>query len=99
VRAPGERLKIFVHLLNAEGALVAQRDVEPVGGFEPTDRWLPDEQIEDDYGVFLPADLPPGLYTLKLGMYRFSGERLLIQDQGGWGRCALTLGTFVGGPE
>ena len=50
--------------------------------------------------MFLPADLPPGLYTLKLGMYRFSGERLLIQDQGGEVvGDALTLGTIEVGPE
>jgi 4-amino-4-deoxy-L-arabinose transferase-like glycosyltransferase len=65
----GEDVKVFVHLLNVEGQLVAQRDSEPVGGLRPTSTWRPGEPIVDRYGVLLPEDLPAGEYTLAVGLY------------------------------
>jgi hypothetical protein len=80
--APGERLKVFLHLLDSHGALVAQQDAEPVTWSRPTDGWQAGEQITDGHGVPLPPDLPPGDCTLVVGMYRPSGERLPV-TQGG----------------
>ncbi|MGC9398831.1 MAG: glycosyltransferase family 39 protein [Anaerolineae bacterium] len=78
--APGERFKVFVHLWDENGALVAQTDAEPVGGFHPTSRWEADESVLDRYGVLLPADLASGHYTLVTGMYRpGDGTRLTVQ--------------------
>jgi mannosyltransferase len=88
---PAERLKVFVHLIDATGTLVAQADSEPVAGFVPTTAWQPDDIIVDRYGVQLPADLAPGRYTLLGGMYRFSGERLSITMQGRSAGDALPL--------
>ncbi|MBN1873846.1 MAG: glycosyltransferase family 39 protein [Anaerolineae bacterium] len=83
VRAsPGERLKVFVHLLNTDGNLVSQVDIEPGGGFSLTDTWQAGEYHRDHYGVYLPASIPPGTYTLWVGLYRFSGERLLAFQNG-----------------
>jgi len=79
---PEERLKVFVHLIDGAGTLVAQADAEPGVGFAPTVTWQPGDTIVDRYGVQLPADLVPGRYTLLTGMYRFSGERLSITMQG-----------------
>lgn len=79
-----ERYKVFVHLLDEEGRLVAQRDSEPVGGMRPTTGWEVGEEIEDRYGILLPGDLAPGKYELVVGMYEpESGERLPIMDKGG----------------
>ncbi len=80
--APGERYKVFIHLLDASGALAAQNDMEPVAGFRPTDGWQPGELLIDRHGVLLPRDLPPGMYTLNVGLYRFSGERLPVTPAG-----------------
>ena len=77
-----ERYKVFVHLLDPEGALVAQTDSEPGGGFALTDRWQPGENLIDRYGVLLPAELPTGDYTLWMGMYGLSGERLPVTRDG-----------------
>ncbi|MFN8530420.1 MAG: hypothetical protein U0670_17600 [Anaerolineae bacterium] len=63
------RYKVFVQLLNADGVLVAQRDSEPVGGSLITTDWPPGETIRDQHGLALPADLPPGTYTLIVGWY------------------------------
>ncbi len=63
------RYKVFLHLLNEEGALVAQRDSEPGGGLAMTTTWKPDETIVDNHGILLPSDLPDGTYRLVVGMY------------------------------
>ncbi len=66
--------KVFVHLLNAEGRLVAQRDSEPVGGQHPTAAWQVGESVIDRYGVLLPDGLPAGRYRLIVGLYVPSDE-------------------------
>ncbi|MFC2046103.1 ArnT family glycosyltransferase [Chloroflexota bacterium] len=72
-----ENFKVFVHLLNAGGELVAQRDSEPVSGMRPTSTWTPGESIVDRHGVLLPLDLPAGDYRLIAGLYHpDTGERL-----------------------
>jgi len=63
------RYKIFIHLLDEDGTLVAQRDSEPVGNLAPTNRWEPQQTIIDNHGILLPPTLPNGRYTLSLGMY------------------------------
>jgi 4-amino-4-deoxy-L-arabinose transferase-like glycosyltransferase len=75
-------LKVFVHLLDAQGQLVAQRDSQPAGGLRPTSTWTKDEVIVDRYGVLLPGDLPAGDYRLIAGMYRpASDERLPVHSE------------------
>ena len=91
--APGERLKVFVHLLDSSGRLVAQHDGEPVAWHSLTDRWHAGERYTDRHGVPLPADLPPGAYTLLVGLYRHSGERLAVTREGQQIGDAFALGT------
>ena len=63
------RYKVFIQLLDGDGALVAQRDAEPVGNLKPTDRWAIGERVIDQHGLLIPADLPPGDYQLVMGLY------------------------------
>jgi hypothetical protein len=51
-------------------------------GFRPTTTWESGETIIDRYGVALPSDLTTGNYSLHVGMYGFSGERLRISVGG-----------------
>ncbi|MGC9393817.1 MAG: glycosyltransferase family 39 protein [Anaerolineae bacterium] len=92
---PAERYKVFVHLLNADGALVAQTDTEPGGGFALTSLWLPGESLTDRYGVLVPPDSVPGEYRLLVGMYGFSGERLPVTLNGEPAGDALPLTTLT----
>ncbi len=46
----------FVHLLDSSGAIVAQQDRAPQGGYKPTSAWRPGERVIDR--LFFP--LPPG---------------------------------------
>lgn len=81
-RAIEERLKVFVHLVDADGDLRAQVDMEPQAGFAPTATWQPGDRIVDRYGLALPQDLASGTYGVLIGMYRPSGERLPITVEG-----------------
>lgn len=78
------RYKVFLHLLDANGQLVAQRDSEPGGGIVPTTDWVPGEQVSDNHGILLPAALPPGDYQLVMGLYDLAdpGSRLPIALDG-----------------
>ena len=79
------RSKIFLHLLDANGQLVAQRDSEPGGGLALTTTWQPNQVIIDNHGILIPHDLPPGEYTLTVGMYDIADPetRLPIQTENG----------------
>jgi hypothetical protein len=57
----------FVHLLGEDGRPVAQLDRPPAG--YPTHDWRPGEIVVDTYRIELPADLPPGEYTVQTGFY------------------------------
>lgn len=63
------RYKVFLHLVDANGQLVAQRDSEPGGGLNLTTRWPPGETIIDNHGILIPSDLPPGSYQIRIGLY------------------------------
>ena len=60
--------KAFVHLLDANGTIVAQSDALPAEGYA-TNRWLPGEVVLDRHTLRLPSDLPPGEYRLVAGLY------------------------------
>ncbi len=71
-----ERYKVTVQLLDGAGQLVAQHDTEPGDGIRPTTTWQPDRELIDRYGIALSPDLPPGRYTLIVGLYHVAtGER------------------------
>ncbi|MGH2592699.1 MAG: hypothetical protein ACRDGG_04230, partial [Anaerolineae bacterium] len=61
--------KVFVHILDSEGHLVAQADAVPVNGSRPTTGWLPREVITDQYIIALPGELPAGQYQIVVGLY------------------------------
>jgi hypothetical protein len=82
--AIGVNYAVFVHLVDAEGRVLAQTDSEPGGGSRPTGNWEAGQQIIDRHGILIPRDLPPGDYWLLAGMYLpSSGERLPLLGPGG----------------
>ncbi len=78
------RYKVFLHLVDANGQLVNQRDSEPGGGLALTTTWTSGETVLDNHGVLIPANAPPGEYTLLLGLYDLTdpSSRLPIQTAG-----------------
>ncbi|HEY76037.1 MAG TPA: hypothetical protein G4O00_07635 [Thermoflexia bacterium] len=91
-----ERYKVFLHLLDGAGNLVAQRDAEPMGDLLPTPAWSPGQRIIDRHGVLLPEDLPAGEYTLSVGLYHIdTGQRLPIVVGGEIVGDSLALGNIL----
>ncbi len=65
-----QRYKVFVHLYaDPTAPPPAQHDSEPGGGQSPTTGWQPGSTVIDRHGILLPPDLPPGAYTLAVGLY------------------------------
>jgi len=60
--------KVFVHLYTLDGRLVTQHDSLPVNELRPTWSWHPGEQIIDNHGLWLPADVSEPL-RLVVGLY------------------------------
>lgn len=85
-----ERYKVFVHLVDAQGRIVAQRDSEPVGDSRITSAWPVGEVIADNYGLLIPPGSPAGEYSLRVGMYGlFDGRRLPVS------RAGQGMGDFI----
>jgi hypothetical protein len=73
--------QVFVHILDARGHLVAQSDRLNPGEF-PTRRWPLDKYVRDRHEIQLPADLPPGSYTVSTGMWvQSEGWRLPLFNE------------------
>jgi hypothetical protein len=90
LRDVGADFKVFVHLLDADGQVVAQHDGDPVGGFTPTTRWRAGELIADRHRLSLPPGIPGASYALKAGMYQFQTMRNLpVQPSTPDGRILL----------
>jgi hypothetical protein len=65
----GAAYTVFVHLANTKGDTAAQRDTGPRNGTYPTSLWSPGEVVVDEAYLDLPKALPPGRYTLRVGLY------------------------------
>jgi hypothetical protein len=78
---PKEAYTVFVHLVDGQGNLVAQADAPPRDGTYPTSAWNDAEYVRDPHPFQLPEDLPPGDYTVRIGLYRASdGARAQILE-------------------
>jgi 4-amino-4-deoxy-L-arabinose transferase-like glycosyltransferase len=60
---------VFVHLVDSEGQIVAEHNSIPQGGALPMPLWTPGDWLHDTHPLHLPATLPPGDYTLRVGLY------------------------------
>ena len=63
---------IFIHLLNEEGELIAQRDSQPQNGIYPTYLWDEGERVQDKFELMIPEDAPEGTYSWAIGMYELA---------------------------
>jgi len=65
----GPDYTVYVHLVDAAGAKLAQRDVPPLEGTRRTPTWQVGELLRDDQDLPIPASVPPGAYRVEVGMY------------------------------
>nr|MBC7243909.1 glycosyltransferase family 39 protein [Chloroflexota bacterium] len=63
-----QNYKVFVHLYAMDGHLVTQHDSVPVNELRPTPSWAVGEQIMDNHGLWIPADIA-GTLRLVVGLY------------------------------
>jgi hypothetical protein len=78
--------KVFVHLLDQNGGIVAQSDVGPADWTRPTTGWVAGEIVADSHTLPPTPARVPGTYDIAVGMYspetmtrlemRKAGERL-----------------------
>jgi 4-amino-4-deoxy-L-arabinose transferase-like glycosyltransferase len=69
--------KLFVHIADASGRPLAQWDGFPCLNTARTSLWEAGKDVTDHVLIPIPADLPPGEYSLLTGFYDpASGERL-----------------------
>jgi len=70
---PSKDYTVFIHVLDGSGRILAQTDSQPRSGDFPTSVWVPGDQFTDSRSL----QLPPGHYTVEVGMYDLaSGQRL-----------------------
>jgi hypothetical protein len=78
-----ESYTVFVHVVDATGAVRTQQDNPPMNGTYPTTLWQPGEFVHDVYTLSLPPDLPAGDYVLEVGLYLAdTGARLPVVGNG-----------------
>jgi hypothetical protein len=80
----GQDYKVFVHVMDPEGRLVAQHDGKPDHWRQPTPQWEPGMPIQDAHPMVIPPDVPPGTYHVRVGMYQEGTmERLSVLSASG----------------
>lgn len=74
---------MFVHLYGQptpyEGGRIWSQGDQQICPSYTTNYWLPDETIIQEFKLSIPADVPPGRYTVAIGIYESpAGSRLPI---------------------
>jgi len=78
VSRPDFDYSVSVHLLDATGKLVAQKDQAPGAdrNYPPTS-WISGDVVADEHQIDLPRDLPNGAYRLQVGVYNWKTGQTL----------------------
>jgi hypothetical protein len=88
----------FVHLIDDQGIMVAQRDTWPGRGMYPTTVWQPGEVIADSLYLHIPDGAYAPIHaTLSVGLYEQDGSRLTASDTQGQAVTdnAVSIGTLT----
>ncbi len=76
---PSENYTIYLHFLDEAGNFITGSDSVAFGGRYPTRGWHAGDTIPTEHLLMLPAELPAGVYRVKVGLYLPStGERLVV---------------------
>jgi 4-amino-4-deoxy-L-arabinose transferase-like glycosyltransferase len=73
------RYRVFIHLLDRNGQVVAAQEAEPADGFYPTNAWAAGDLVRDPHRLALTDDRAAGAVGLEIGLVDpTSGERLPV---------------------
>ncbi len=76
-----EDYDVFIHVVDAEGNILAQADRQPLNSLAATSVWQPSDVIRDPYTISLPPDLPQDT-AVRVGLYlRETGVRLPVNGR------------------
>ncbi|MBV8085023.1 MAG: glycosyltransferase family 39 protein, partial [Chloroflexi bacterium] len=91
--APKPRYSLFAHLIDGSGKPVAQADFPLLAGVD----WRPRQEVVQWLNLALPSTMPPGRYSLDLGVYDEDGvvREALTDPNGKELGTSLSLGPFV----
>ena len=79
---------VFVHLLGADGKIVAQHDGWPAGGRRPTITWADGELILDRHELTVPREVAADRGAISVGLYQSEAlERQVLSS----GRDSVVL--------
>ncbi|MGE5263762.1 MAG: DUF2142 domain-containing protein, partial [Acidobacteriota bacterium] len=81
--ALNEDYTVFVHLVDAQGNILAQKDDPPQQGAYPTSFWDVGETVKDEHLLPLRGDVAAGDYRIEIGWYRAADLTRLPLDGGG----------------
>ncbi|HEY8475445.1 MAG TPA: hypothetical protein VIN09_01105, partial [Chloroflexota bacterium] len=73
---PPEEFTVFAHLVDRSGTRWSGHDAVPFQELFPPTLWQRGEFVEEVRQVGVPQELPPGIYTLRIGQYRLQGGRV-----------------------
>ncbi len=86
---------VFTHLLDLNGKSPVGWDSQPMHAETATSTWKRGQKMEDPHGLLLPADLPPGRYSLEVGIYPLgSTARIKVQQLGAPEADRVLIGPF-----
>ncbi len=74
--------RVFVHLIDEEGRIIAQADGEPAQWTRPTSGWSANEYISDQHELVIPANTDLNKLRLRVGLYDPSDGRRLLSSEG-----------------
>ncbi len=77
VQHPPLDYSVSVFVLDPSGQLIAQHDSPPLDGHSPTSGWQAGDLRFDDHHLTLPADLPPGEYSIGVKVYWYGDAKPL----------------------
>jgi hypothetical protein len=72
-----ESYKVFIHVVDDQGKLLAQADSRPQGYAGNTNRWIPGQAVADRFEMSLPPDAPRGRYQVRVGLYNEADDQRL----------------------
>lgn len=61
--------KVFMHVLDASGKVIAQHDHQPDNGWFPTPYWETGDVVDDMFDIVLPAGTSLGELQYRVGIY------------------------------
>jgi 4-amino-4-deoxy-L-arabinose transferase and related glycosyltransferases of PMT family len=85
---------VFLHLIDAQGEIVAEDNTQPLNGLAPMTLWTKGDWYRDLHQIELPADLPVGEYRLEMGLYDEQSRK--GRRQGIWDVSGEFIGDHIG---